>query len=223
MVVFALGTLTLSSRDWPISTRSHGICASRHTPPHLAVVAGVPASTHPPELPFLWGLRGEEGLTGGCGWLWLRWEAMYKRAAVKTNREGGSPSRPIAPAHVPCGRQLRIQVYRLMAWIDIGRSGGARDLYDFNHLAGRGFVPLCLSPCARQGTSRLRCGDICRMRGAPAVRGVGCARGMRRAACGMGKEIDVGVSRLGIGAATDWVAAAARQPLPRHGMAWFVT
>ena len=104
------------------------------------------------------------------------------------------------------------------------RSGGAQGarfipFRGFDHLAGRGFVPLCLSPCARQGTSRLRCGDMCRMRGAPAVRGSAAREGCAELPDGVGKEIDVGGFR-------DWGLGQPQIGLPQprdnpcHGMAW---
>jgi len=205
---------------------------------HLCIASHTPSSScrswstrehAPSRAPFSLGVEGRGGVDG-C--LWVAVAAMgsdVQASRCKNKQRRWEPLPPHRPRPCPVRAAVEDTCISAAGKIDIDRGAvghRVRHLYhlgDFDLSAGRGFVSLCLSLlCAAGHIKAALRGHVSDARGTDCA-GVGCAGGMRRAACGMGKEIDVGVSRLGIGAATDWVAAAARQPLPRHGMAWFVT
>ena len=198
---------------------------------HLCIASHTPSSScrswstrehAPSRAPFSLGVEGRGGVDG---WLWVRWEAMYKRAAVKTNREGGSPSRPIAPAHVPCGRQFLGYMY-----IGCGedryrpRSGGAQGapfipFRGFRPFSGQGVrLSLSLSPVrgrAHQGCAAgmyVGCGGH-RLCGGSAAR-EGCA-GLPAA---WAKRLMWGFRDWGLG--QPQIGLPQPRDNPCHGMAW---
>lgn len=161
---------------------------------------------------------GVEGRGGVDGWLWVAVAAMgsdVDASRCKNKQRRWEPLPPHRPR--PCPMRAAVEDTCTSAdGVDRHRprSGGAQGarftpFRGFQPFSGQGVRPsLSLSLCAAGHIKAALRGHMSYAGG-----------GMRRAACGMGKEIDVGVSWLGIGATR--LGCRSRETTPAtawHGM-----